>query len=362
MKKLFLIIFFVIGACAPSKKEIKVQPASVSPKKLTKEMHFDVKDVLSKAEIEKRIRSLKELLKDPELSEEKKRKINNIISNYESVLSFSSKGVIKKDELKKLILLLYQSFSSIEKEYVSVIQKRPVDISKLIQELVEKRKEIVQAYNEKRYTDVVNQCLELKLKYGGDILDPETEMIFALSLGEMGMIREAMDTGEKVIQQFKLIPEKEILRKKIEEWKNIIEEAELPKRAKEETKEEIPIDINLVILNAKRLIKQENFEQALAILNESGSKSKEIEELKNKAIEGIINRERNKAAKLFLLAKETKELQKKQEYLEESYRILEALILQYPNSDLIKRVKENLARVVEELKKIKQISGERHGL
>ena len=122
-------------------------------------------------------------------------------------------------------------------------------------------------------------------------------------------------------------------------------------KEKEEKKGE-EINIDLVISNVERLIKQENFEQALAILNEVKSKNEDIERLKNQAIEGIINRERNKAAKLFLLAKETEQKEKKLKYLEQSYRILEALIIQYPDSPLISRVRKNLEKVAEEIKNL----------
>jgi len=353
LRIIIAIFLFTISACAPTKKEVSIAPPPQPQPQKPKELLISVSDLIPA--VEKRIETLNLLLQSPDISEEQKTEIRHVINTYTIIKEMGAKGYINQNETKKLLGLLIRSFQEVEGRYVAVLQQKPVNISKIIEELAQKREKILQDYKDGKYTDVVNQCLELKLKYGGYAIGPDLETIFALSLGQIGMIREAIDTGEKVLQEMAMLPEKDLLKEKLTEWKKSLEEAAVPPEEKKAAPEqgEEKLDINLIVTNAKRLIEQENFEQALAILNESKiENNKEIDELKNKAVEGIINRERNEAAKLFLLAKESKEPDKKREYLEAAYRILEALVVQYPNSPLMDRIKQNLNKVSEELKNL----------
>ena len=354
MRFLLLFLLLFICSCMPQKKLPPPSSYVTKQKPKKEETSILITKIISASEIDNDLKLLKDILKNPDLSEKEKNEINSLLNNLSLVKKLISKGKVSLDDTKKILRLLYSSFSLLEKKYAFLLYKK-VDISKVVKEIADKRRKIIEAYQQGKYTDVVNECLELKLKFGADIIDPEIETIFALSLGEIGMFREAVETGEKAYKQISVFPEREILKSKLEEWKNIVKEAEAKKEVTKEKKEEVNID--LVITNVERLIRQENFEQALAILNAVKVENKKIDQLKNQAIEGIINRERNKAAKLFLLAKETKQIEEKRKYLEEAYRILEALILQYPDSPLIKRVKENLDRVEEEIKNLDMLKG-----
>jgi len=350
---LFIILFFIFS-CAPQKKlhpPPSYAPKIIKPKK--EKFSLRVSEIIPPAEIDKNLKLLESILKNPDLTEEERNKINPLLHNFSLIKQLIYKERIDLNDTKKILQLLYNSVSLLEEQYASLLSRK-MDISKAIKEIVDKRMKIIDAYQQEKYTDVVNECLELKLRFGADIVDPEIETIFALSLGKIGMLQEAIETGEKALKQMSVFPEREFLKNKLEEWKNIVKEAEEEniEKQKEGEKKEEEINLDLVITNVERLIKQENFEQALAILNEVKVEDEKIAQLKNQAIEGIINRERNKAAKLFLLAKETEQIEEKRKYLEESYRILEALILQYPNSPLIKRVKENLDKVAEEIKNL----------
>lgn len=111
----------------------------------------------------------------------------------------------------------------------------------------------------------------------------------------------------------------------------------------------------------KNMIEEENFEEAIAKIeeiNQSHEINAETEALKERAIEKLINRERNRAAKLFLEAKKTQDTPKKEEYLRSSYEILKALIDKYPSSPLNKKLESHISRVREEMDKL-GISSER---
>ena len=108
---------------------------------------------------------------------------------------------------------------------------------------------------------------------------------------------------------------------------------------------------------ASKLIEEEKFEEAIKKLEAIESKndpSSETREIKALAVEKLINRERNRSAQLFLMAKNTKDATKKEELLVASYHILKSLVEKYPNSKLTDRLKSHLESVEDELKKLKE--------
>ncbi len=113
--------------------------------------------------------------------------------------------------------------------------------------------------------------------------------------------------------------------------------------------------INETIETAKNLIEEESFEEAIAKIDElqdlRGPDTESVA-LKNQAIEKLINRERNRAAKLFLAAKKTQDHAKKEEYLLSSYKILKATIDKYPSSSLNNKLKSHIKTLTEEMDKL----------
>ena len=106
---------------------------------------------------------------------------------------------------------------------------------------------------------------------------------------------------------------------------------------------------------AKNLLEENKFNEAIAKieeLNQIQEISTETEILKERAIEKLINHERNRAAKLFLSAKKTQDSAKKERYLRSSYKILETLIGKYPSSPLNKKLKSHIASVKKEMDKL----------
>ena len=110
-----------------------------------------------------------------------------------------------------------------------------------------------------------------------------------------------------------------------------------------------------ILEEARRLIEEEHYEMALAMIDgyrTEGEMTPEAEGLEALAIEKHINLERSQAAKMFLLARNTNDLEKKKELLDSSRQILHNLIEKYPSSPLIERVFSHLEKVdkaIEEL-------------
>ncbi|MBN2123293.1 MAG: hypothetical protein JW821_03290 [Deltaproteobacteria bacterium] len=114
------------------------------------------------------------------------------------------------------------------------------------------------------------------------------------------------------------------------------------------------------IKTARRLVEEEKYEEAISRIEEmqrEGAMDAESRELKESAIEKLINRERNKAAKFFLMAKNTSDPAKKRELLSSSYDILKKLMDKYPSSPLNKKINDNMNRIREEMEMGKEPPG-----
>jgi hypothetical protein len=122
------------------------------------------------------------------------------------------------------------------------------------------------------------------------------------------------------------------------------------------TQPEVPKGEHDGIKIAKRLIEEENFEQALTKLEElqqEGILDPEATQLREVAIERLISRERNRAAKLYLIAKNTTDRAKKEELLLASHAILKNLLDKFPLSPLSKKINDNIIKIKEELESLK---------
>jgi len=106
---------------------------------------------------------------------------------------------------------------------------------------------------------------------------------------------------------------------------------------------------------ARRMIEEENYQGAIDTLSEAGASQgldSESLALKNRAEESLINKERNRAAELFLAARKTNDPSKKKELLRSARAILKGLIDTYPSSPLNPKLKSHMAVVQKELDKL----------
>ena len=111
------------------------------------------------------------------------------------------------------------------------------------------------------------------------------------------------------------------------------------------------------IEHARKLLEEERYEEVISRLEAMESEhegSREITELKQFATEKLINRERNRAATIFLAAKKTGDAEKKQAYLNEALEILKSLISKYPSTSLNDKLISNIRTVEEEIGRLKK--------
>ena len=83
----------------------------------------------------------------------------------------------------------------------------------------------------------------------------------------------------------------------------------------------------------------------------------EADALRALAVEKLVNRERNRAAKLFLMAKQAKEPSEKEALLLSSRNILKTLLEKYPSSSFSEKINSHIAIIEEELAKLRAESG-----
>ena len=104
--------------------------------------------------------------------------------------------------------------------------------------------------------------------------------------------------------------------------------------------------------SAKRLYEKEDYKGAITTLEALG-KTQELNaqaaDLKDRTIENLINRERNRAAEIFLEAKKTKDPRKKRELLETSCKILKTLAEDYSQSPLKHKLTSHIDTVQREI-------------
>ena len=105
--------------------------------------------------------------------------------------------------------------------------------------------------------------------------------------------------------------------------------------------------------HATALIEEEKYEEALNILENLEAQQQVLDEegkrLKDLVVEKIINRDRNRAAQLYLQAKNTQDPSKKRALLHSSLDILKKLVEKYPSSHLIKKINDHISIVEESL-------------
>lgn len=106
---------------------------------------------------------------------------------------------------------------------------------------------------------------------------------------------------------------------------------------------------------AKKLFEEEDYQgtiKTLAMLEKTRGLDEAATDLRDRAIENFINRERNRAAEIFLEAKKTKDPMKKKKLLETSCDILKKLVEDYPGSPLKEKLTSNITIVQREIEKL----------
>ncbi len=114
-------------------------------------------------------------------------------------------------------------------------------------------------------------------------------------------------------------------------------------------------DADEVLGEARRLLEAEDFEGALNELDQLEAQRSEpppdAEELRDQAVSRLIQRERDKAAKQFLLARNAPP-EERAAHLRTSHQTLSDLLNRFPEASLAPKIRSNLATVKKEMERI----------
>lgn len=237
------------------------------------------------------------------------------------------------------------------------------------------------------YQGVIDDIIELKAVFGPEAISVDIGFLLAVSLTEMGMKEKANILGSRLIGEFEARPDLAFLQSLLVEWQldlgnreivlqiygeltnhmdKIMEEYQagdvtegllkdlLDQRIQRE-KEARLVYKEEALVWAQELIEEERYEEAIQRINELGDvqdMALEIKELRDLAIEGFINQERDRAAAYLLRGRQTTDPVRKKEFFLLSYNRLKTLTEQYPQSDLIETLNEDMETVETELDKL----------
>jgi hypothetical protein len=237
------------------------------------------------------------------------------------------------------------------------------------------------------YQGVIDDAIELKVVFGPDAISVDIGFLLAVSLAEIGMKEEANILGSRLIREFEAKPDLAFLHDLLIEWQldlgnkemvlqiyreltdhmdKIMEEYQTDNVTEGLLKSLIDQRIHRenearrvyeeeALIWARDLIEAERYEEAIRRINELGDDqdmSPEMKELRDLAVEGFINQERDRAAAYLLRGRQTTDPAKKKEFFLLSYDRLRALTEQYPQSSLIETLNEDIERVETELDKL----------
>jgi hypothetical protein len=211
--------------------------------------------------------------------------------------------------------------------------------------------------------------------------------LLAVALAEMGMKEEANILGSRLIDEFEARPDLSFLQSLLIDWQldlgnkemvlqiyrvlvnhmdeimetyqadDVIEGLlkDLVDQRIQGEKEARLVYEEKALIWARQLIEEERYEEAVQRINELGDDqemSLEMKELKDLAIKGFINQERDRAAAYLLRGRQATDPDKKKEFFLLSYNRLRALAEKYPQSSLVEKLNEDMKTVNTEMEKL----------
>ena len=404
--------------------------------------------------LKRRIQGLRSLMEQGILDQEQSALAASVIRMYENIIG-------GQRPLRPLERELLRILTEMEGNYFEMARGKALEAKELIVKFLNARDEVLQLYLSGNYAGVINKCVSLRDRYGPNALGPQLETLLSFSLAKEGLLEEAIEIGERVLENIEDLPGTTLLMASIASWyldlgkrEKALESLErltkvlnefnfhakrlggrlaalgsgrepsagppqepdskprepsvepattleaaiqkayelaekkdfdnareylLQLRARLEhpsqrdtidqalkvidQREEEYLESKIAALsrdrftleNAKRLAEEERYEEAISTLDQLlavSPENKEAQILRDSLVEKHINRERNRAARLFLAAKNVSDPAKKKRYLRSCLEILKGIVDKYPSSHLIPKVNSHIQKVSKELERL----------
>ncbi len=427
MPKIVLLLMLFAAGCTGFPGErgpVYTSQAPITPRPL-----------INQEKLVQKIVELQKKLQENRISEEDRPGAEALLQIYR-LLQDAGSSSATDFSCNRLLARIYLRLEPIESTFQPPGDRSPLgqkittDISK------ETRDKIFEAYLNGDSQGVINQVLELKKRFGSAAVTPGISLVFAFSLAQQGLFKEAVDIGENTARELEKRPDLLLLQGNIASWYSRLGKEDdallhydkmndllddrtaflnrlgeelhalrseqetilmpLPRvlrkvdeklqaRAYEQAKllllqkrqdktlsaderdtintmlEQIEKEKmrsknneNEAVKKVRQLVEQERFDEALteiAKLKKKGIEEYQVADLQRSATEGFINRERKKAAALFLRARTAGSSLEKKEYLRKSHEILQQLLDKFPTSPSRDKILRNMDMIDKELNK-----------
>jgi len=163
--------------------------------------------------LDKKITYLTVVLEDYGLSAEDRELALSLLSAYE-VLRKAPRDYGEREMIK----LLFAHLAQLDEKYFTKKMIHGEACSDTLAPFFKKREEIVEHYLSGDYQAVINECIEFQADFGADSLTPHVGLLFAISLGQKGMLGEALNIGERIAREMDGKPDLIHLRANVIRW------------------------------------------------------------------------------------------------------------------------------------------------
>jgi tetratricopeptide (TPR) repeat protein len=201
------MLILVIAGCAqfPGRRA----PVSIGP-----EPAF--RPLISQEELTEKIVSLQKRLQENSISEADRPGAKALLEIYKLLQDASpSTG---ETGYRQLIARLYLRLGRVETAFQGGGNEVESHEKSTMDAFSRKRDKIVSLYLSGDSRGVINGVLELKGQFGPSAMTPEVNLIFACSLANQGLLKEAIEAGERAARELEQGPDLIILDSKMATW------------------------------------------------------------------------------------------------------------------------------------------------
>jgi outer membrane protein assembly factor BamD (BamD/ComL family) len=216
--------------------------------------------------LDKKIENLGRLLETAKLNEDERTIVTNLQNTYKTLKILNQDSAGKIEVTRQMVVMLFNHLSLLEDRYFQRKQPDAKYYLEAISVLILKKKKIQDSYLSGDYEGVINQCLDLESTFGTDALTPDIGLVFAISLAEKGMLKEATKISQKIIRELESKPDLMNLRVKSLEWQLAQGNKEAAQQIYEKTIDDLD-QKQLLVRRAKQLVTGESPSKIVKVEN-----------------------------------------------------------------------------------------------
>jgi hypothetical protein len=173
--------------------------------------------LIDQEELTGKMVALQRKLQGNSISEEDRPGAEALLEIYK-LLQGAAAPSTNETQYRRLIARIYLRLERVESAFQPAGARGPSGERSTLDLFSNKRHKILETYLSGDSRGVINQVLELKNRFGPGALTPGINLVFALSLANQGMFKEAIETGERTVRELEKGPDLIVLEGKIAAW------------------------------------------------------------------------------------------------------------------------------------------------